>query len=109
MKNNRHIGNLEKEKLRLRVKQLELQKQIRRDWKELKEDLSPANFIAHKLESATHKKPEGSLLSEFINYGVSYLGDKLSEKAAYEAETTIQKGIDKLTEKLKSSFKKNKH
>jgi len=106
MKKNRHIKNLELEKLRLRVQQLELEKQIRRDWKELKEDLSPGNFIAHKLEEATHKKPEGSLLSEVINYGVNYLGNKLSEKAGHGVESVIQKGIDKLTEKLKTSSKR---
>jgi hypothetical protein len=106
MKKNRHTRNLETEKLRLRVKQLELENQIRRDWKELKEDLSPRNFIEHKLESATHKKPEGSLLSEVINYGVSYLGNKFSEKAGQGVEFVIQKGIDKLTEKLKTSSKK---
>jgi gamma-glutamyl-gamma-aminobutyrate hydrolase PuuD len=106
MKQNRQIKNLETEKLRLRVKQLELEKQITRDWKELKQDLSPGNFIAHKLEAATHKKPEGSLLSELINYGVNYLGNKLSEKAGQEVESAIQQGIDKLTEKLKTSAKK---
>lgn len=106
MKKNKTIRNLETEKLRLRVKQLELEKQIRQDWKELKNDLSPGNFIAHKLKEATHKKPEGSLLSEVINYGVNYLGNKLSEKAGHGVESVIQKGIDKLTEKLKTSAKK---
>ena len=106
MKKNKNIKNLETEKLRLRIKQLELEKQIRLDWKNLKEDLSPRNFIEHKLESFAHKKSEGSLLSEIIDYSVSYLGNKLSEKAVHEAEATIQKGIDKLTEKLKTSFKK---
>jgi len=101
MKKNKNIRNLETEKLRLRVKQLELEKQIRHDWKELKNDLSPGNFIAHKLEATTHTKPEGSLLSEVINYGVNYL----AEKAGHEVESVVQKGIDKLTEKLKTSSK----
>ncbi|TMI61777.1 MAG: hypothetical protein E6H07_17915 [Bacteroidetes bacterium] len=72
MKKNKNIRNLETEKLRLRVKQLELEKQIRRDWKELKEDLSPRNLIEHKLEAFTNKKTGGSLLFDLINFGVSH-------------------------------------
>ena len=74
MKKNKNIRNLETEKLRLRVKQLELEKQIRHDWKELKNDLSPRTFIAHKLEAATDTKPEGRLLFDLINYGVNHFG-----------------------------------
>ena len=70
MKNSRNIKDIEKEKLRLRIKQLELEKQIRYDWKKLKEDLSPRSFIKHKLESFAHKNTEGSILFEVIKYGL---------------------------------------
>lgn len=106
MKRNKYIKNLEREKLRLRVQQLELEKQIRRDWKELKTDLTPRNFISSKLEEATHKKPEGSMAAELINYGVSYLSHRFSEKAGQGFEAVIQKGIDKLTGKLNPGRKK---
>jgi len=104
MKKHNHIRDLEKEKLRLRVQQLELEKQIRLDWNDLKKSLSPKTFIANKLNEAAQSKPEGSLLSGLINYGMSYLGQKFSEKAGRGLESVIKKGIDKLSGKLNSGI-----
>jgi hypothetical protein len=107
MKKIRHIKDIQHEKLRLRVKQLELEKQMRQNWRELKEDLSPRNFIEHRIEDFTHKKSsQGHLLSDAVSYGVSYLTRKLSEKAGQKAEAAMQQGIDKLAEKVKTVFKK---
>jgi hypothetical protein len=101
MKRNKYIANLEKEKLRLRIQQLELEKQIRLDWNELKHDLTPRNFIANKLGGARNNKSEGNLFSEALNYGLSFLSHKFSERAGRGLETVLMKGIDKLTGKIK--------
>jgi hypothetical protein len=106
MKRHKYIKNLEREKLRLRVEQLELEKQIRDDWHVLKHDLKPRNFIANKLGEAVNKNSGGSLFSEAINYGITFLGHKLSEKAGREAGAIIAKGINTLTEKLNFGTRK---
>ena len=106
MKKTRNIRNLENEKLRLQIKQLELEKQIRHDWRKLKDDLSPRNFIQNKLESFANKKTEDSLLFEVINHGLNHFGNSLFNIAEQKIEAAVQKKIDNLTEKLKASLKK---
>ena len=100
MKRNKHIKNFEQEKLRLRMEQLELEKQIRLDWANLKNDLKPRNFIANRVNEVVGKRQEGGFLSELLNYGIGYMSRKFSEKAGRGLEGVIKKGIDKLTSKL---------
>lgn len=98
---NKYMGNIEKEKLKLRVKQLELEKQIRRDWEELKSGLLLNNFFSHR-DSSTHHKKGNGLFAEAIDYGLDYLTTRVSDIASKKIET----GIKKVIEKLKSVFNK---
>jgi hypothetical protein len=92
---NKYSGNIEQEKLRLRIKQLELEKQIREDWKDIKSGFS----IPH-LFSRTNEK---SLFSEAVNYGLDYVITKAYNRAGEKIEISIRKGI----EKLKTVFRQN--
>ena len=103
MKKNKHIGNIEKEKLKLRVKQLELEKQIRRDWNELKSGLLIRNFFP-KTRSTHHTKP--GLLTDAFTHCINYLTNRASEIAGQKIESGMRKSIDKLAEKLKTLFNK---
>lgn len=106
MMKTRSMRNLENKKLQLKIKQLELEKQIRHDWKTLKEDLSPRNFIQNKLESIANKKTGDSLLFEVINHGLTHLGNTVFNRAEHKVEALIQKKIDNLTKKLNTSLNK---
>ena len=108
MKKIKHIEDIRLEKMQLRIKQLELEKRIPQSWKELKEGLNPQIFLENKAES-TYKKPEsGRLFSNALLYGVDYLSKKISEIAGQKIESTMQKGVDKLAQKLNARFlKKN--
>ena len=105
MKKIKHIEDIQTEKMQLRIKQLELEKRIRINWNELKENLNPRIFVEQKLAESTHKKSErGHLFSDALIYGVGYLSRKLSEIAGQKIESTMQKGVEKLAQKLKVGF-----
>lgn len=105
MRKIKHIEDIQSEKMRLRIKQLELEKRILTNWNELKEYLNPRIFVENKLAESTHKKPEkGRLFSDALIYGVDYFSRKLSEIAGQKIESTMQKGVEKLAQKLKVGF-----
>ena len=73
MKKIRNIKDLENEKLRLRVKQLELEKQLDRSWEELKNDLSMANIVEQKQPvTAFNFKTGYTILNGALNYGATF-------------------------------------
>ena len=103
MKKNKHTGNIEKEKLRLRVKQLELEKQIRREWNELKGGFSTKrSFSAHDSSDNNRR----GFFSEAVNSGVDYITSHLSGLAAQQIEAGMKKGFYGFSEKLKRLFGK---
>lgn len=102
---NKNIGNIEKEKLRLRVKQLELEKQIRKDWEELKIGFSISNLFTYK--TAAHSVNGGKgFLAGAINHSISYFTKQVSEMASEKIESGLQKGIENLKKKLRTVINK---
>jgi hypothetical protein len=105
MKKIKRIADIQEEKMRLRIKELELEKEISKNWKELKEDLRPGTLLRNKLTDYTHKDvKDGSLLSGAISFGTGYLTRKLSERA----EAKVQEGVETLIKKVKGLFSKKK-
>lgn len=105
MKKIKRIEDIRSEKMKLRIKQLELEKRIHNSWKDLKEGLNPKIFLEHKLTDGSHRKSEkGRLFTDALLYGVDYLSRKLSEMAGQRIESTMQKGVEKLAQKLKARF-----
>ena len=49
MEKIKNLKHLRVEKIKLRVKELELEKSIRKDWSEIKENLRPDNIIKKEL------------------------------------------------------------
>lgn len=95
MKKNKFTSKLEQEKLKLRVKQLELEKQIHRDWEDLKFSFTISNLFSLR-RSFWRLKKENGFFSEVINYGIGYLITKVADKTIEQIETNIKKGIEKL-------------
>jgi hypothetical protein len=60
MKKIRNIKDLEQEKLKLRVRQLELEKQMDHSWKELRNNLSSNSPVAEDPGAAGFKFKTGS-------------------------------------------------
>lgn len=107
MKKSKHLSNLQQEKMRLRIQQLEQEKAIRKLWNELKEDLQPRNFLKNKLADLGHTKTEETrLFPLLLNYGTGYLSRRVTKMAEQKIESTLQQGINKLMGKINP--KKNK-
>lgn len=109
MKKIKRIQDIEREKLRLRVQQLEQEKKLSASWGELKHDLKPGNFLRNKLNEFSDEKPgESGLVSGLVNAGAAYLSKRLTGYAGGKIDATIQAGIDKLSYKLKRTFSKKR-
>lgn len=106
MKKIKRLADIQEEKIRLRIKELELEKDIRNNWKELKTDLRPGTLLRSKLSEYTHKEQgkEENLLSNAIHFGTGYLSQKLAEKT----EAKVQNGVETLLRKVKSLLSKKK-
>ena len=86
MKKIRSIMQLELEQARLRLREAELEKTIKKDWQEVKESLTPKNlgkqilsgFIDQKIQD---KIKSNDILSGSLAYGAAMLTKKLVEKA----------------------------
>jgi hypothetical protein len=106
MKKIKRLADIQEEKMRLRIRELELEKDIRNNWKELKTDLRPGTLLRNKLAEYTHKEEgkEESLLSGAIHFGTGYLSQKLAEKT----EAKVQDGVETLLRKVKDMFSKKK-
>ncbi|MBL0131868.1 MAG: hypothetical protein IPP43_12795 [Chitinophagaceae bacterium] len=109
MRKIKHMEDIQREKMRLRILQLEQEKAIRNHWKEVKEQLQPGTLFRNQLaELKQTKKEEGNLLSVLLNYGAAYLSHRLTEKAGQKIESTVQQGLEKLTEKMNTVLNKKK-
>ena len=101
------MEDIRREKMRLRIVQLEQEKAMRSQWNDVKEQLRPGTLFRNQLaELKQNKKDEGNLLSVLLNYGASYISHRLSEKAGQKIESTVQQGIEKLTDKMNAMFNK---
>jgi hypothetical protein len=81
MKKIRRIADIKAEKMKLRIKELELEKEIRQNWKELKVQLKPETFLKNKLNQYTEQdEKEGNFVNSAISFGLGYLTKKLTEK-----------------------------
>lgn len=97
MKKIKHIKDIEREKLRLRVQQLEQEKQLQENWQNLKHNLKPGNLLRSKLADLTHSKPgEGHWLDGLLHLGAGYLGRYTGTRV----EDTLLKGVDFLSQKI---------
>jgi hypothetical protein len=107
MKKIKRIQDIEREKLRLKVQQLEQEKKLQQTWDGLKHDLKPGNFLRNKLTEFSAEKPgESGLVSGLVNVGAAFLSKRLTGYAGGKIDATIQKGIERLSDKLKKTLGK---
>lgn len=100
MKKIKSIEQLKAEKKRIMLREEELEAKIRGDWTALKEAIKPASvakeayskFLDKKAE--TNYNGEENIFKSTLNYGISLLAKKFSEKAGEK--------LDKLFKKQKS-------
>jgi len=109
MKKIRNIKDLEQENLRLRVKQLELERQMDRSWKELRNYLSSNSFVVQEPSVTSFKFRTGNaLLNGALNFGSGFLTHKLGMLAGRTVEDTAERIFGKLSQKINSMVAKKK-
>lgn len=109
MKKIRNIRDLENEKLKLRVKQLELEKQMERSWKGLRNNFSE-NKVAEQKQTATsfNFKTGNALLNGALNYGAIFLSHRVGLIAGRTIENAAEKILGRLSQKINSLVSKRK-
>jgi len=109
MKKIRNIKDLEQEKLKLRVKQLELEKQMDHSWKELRNDISSKSLVVQEPSVTSLKfKTGNAILNGALNFGSGFLSHKIGLLAGRTVEDTAEKIIGKLSQKINSLVAKKK-
>lgn len=109
MKKIRNLRDLENEKLKLRVKQLELERQLDRSWKELRNNFSIANVAEQKQAAAAFNfKTGNALLNGVLNYGAIFLSDRIGAIAGRTIENAAGQILGKLSQKINSRVSKRK-
>jgi pimeloyl-CoA synthetase len=74
MKKIRNIKDLEQEKLKLQVRQLELEKQLDHSWREIRKDLSRNNVTEQNQPGTVfNSKTNNALLNGALNVGAIFL------------------------------------
>lgn len=105
----RNIRDLENEKLKLRVKQLELEKQLERSWKELKNDFSMYKVAEQKQPvTAFNFKTGNTILNGALNYGAIFLSHRVGLIAGRTIEDVAEQLLGKLSQKINSLVLKGK-
>jgi hypothetical protein len=109
MKKIKHIKDIQQEKMRLHIQQLEQEKAIRNHWNELKESMRPDALLRSTLSDITHKKTTNTpLLTSLVTFGAGYLTRRLTGMASEKVESAVQLGMEKLTGKMKMVFRKKR-
>jgi hypothetical protein len=109
MKKIKNIRDLENEKLRLRVKQLELEKQLDRSWKGLRDNISINKVEEQKLAETTFNFQTGNtLLNGVLNYGAIFLSHRIGAIAGSTIENSAERLLGKLSQKINSLSSKKK-
>ncbi len=109
MKKIRNIKELENEKLKLRVKQLELEKKLDHSWKELTKDFYRNNVAEQRQTDATFNfKTGNALLNGALNFGSGFLSHTLGTLGGRAVEDTAEKIFGKLSQKINSLVAKKK-
>ena len=108
MKRISNIHDLEYEKLRLRVRQLELEKQMTRSWKHIKAELGfvPETKPSGQINNTI--KTGNPVLNGLLNYGAGFLSHKLGMLAGKKIESTAELVLERLVAKLTSLTAKKK-
>lgn len=108
MKKIRNLRDLENEKLKLRVKQLELEKQLDRSWKELRNNFSIAKVAEQPAAAAFNFKTGNTLLNGVLNYGAIFLSGRIGAITGRAVENAAGQILGKLIQKINSRVSKRK-
>jgi hypothetical protein len=81
MKKFNRLEDIEAAKMNLRIKQLEKERAITKQWQEVKDALHPGTFIKNKISEWTPlKESSEKLVSDLMVHGAEWIIKKMSGK-----------------------------
>lgn len=108
MKKIKRIQDIQQEKMRLRIRQLELEKQLKKDWKELKTGTKPSAGTEEKTTKPKEEGSDRSLWFVALEYGATYISQKLAAKAGQATETRLKESMENIADKLRATFSRKR-
>jgi hypothetical protein len=107
MKKIKNIKDIQIRKMQLRIRQLEQEKNLNKNWNDLKDNFNPEILKERKIpETKSNETLKGLLISSGLNLGAGILSRKLTEIAGRKIETAMQKGVGKIARKLNAGLRK---
>ena len=89
MKKIKRIKDIKEEKIKLRMKEQELEKGIRNNWIELKEQLRPGVFLQNKLATFTQKDvKDDKFVAGIISFSLDFLAKKIAKIITKKMDST---------------------
>ena len=111
MKKIKNKSDLVAQKMRLRVKELELENAIRNNWHGLKDDLKLKNLVKHNLTEPekNESNEDRHWLVNGLGIGASILTNKLLNNAGDKIEGQVNRGVDKFLNKVQGIMERKKN
>lgn len=102
MKKIKSIKQLKAEKRSIIQRKQELENKMRKDWKELKDSLKPANFAREAFNNVFRSKTQAqingqNILKNALVFGVSLLASRLAVKAGVKVGKMLSRKRSLLT------------
>ncbi|MBI5858578.1 MAG: hypothetical protein HZB42_13140 [Sphingobacteriales bacterium] len=107
MKKIKNIRELREEKMRLRIRQLELEKEIKSTWAGLKGNLKPVTFLKNRLlDIAPEEIKEKGMFSAALSHGAAYLTHRFIKSGGEKLEFKVRQGVEDIIGKFENIFSK---
>ena len=107
MKKIRRVQDIKQERMRLRIRQLELEKQLKKSWKELKTGTRPP-IEPEENAKEPEEEQSRSLWSLALDYGAAYISQKLAAKAGQATEERLKESMDNIAKKIRTTFSRKR-
>ncbi len=91
----KNISQLKEEKKRLRSRCVELEKNIDKNWFELKHSLRPANILSQVISKSIERKKENNIAAQVITENLVSIASKLTSAVSQKVEQKIEKWMNK--------------
>ena len=108
MKKIKRLQDIKQEKMRLRIRQLELEKQLKSGWKEVKTGSKRPGEPKNKSEETEEAKTKESWWSVAMDYGATYISQKLAAKAGEATEAKVKESMENMADKVRNMFTRKK-
>jgi hypothetical protein len=104
MKKFKNAAQLREKTMELRIRELELEKALRKDWAEIKETMNPQTMLKKNMTNPQN----GHLLLNSLSIASSLLSSKLLEKAEKNIEARVETKMKNFGHRLGTLFLKKK-